>query len=96
MGRAAARRRIEPLADTSFHEAIVIAFHKIRASLPELAIDDLDTFADFFHQTVPGLACDSHKSEIVDSLLVALEESKAVHILPVRDGDRSELYRSLC
>ncbi len=76
-----ARCRLENLAGTPFYEAAQRAFKKTRSSLPESTLAYLAQFAKLFHQTTPGLADYRHKSEIFESLTIAIEDGKSAHIL---------------
>jgi predicted DNA-binding transcriptional regulator YafY len=74
------RRLLEPLAGTAFGEASGRAFQKIRATLGQGALDYVDCFGRLFHNTTLGAGDYARKTELVDGLLVAIEDRKAVHI----------------
>jgi len=75
-----ARRLMEPLAGTPFWEAAQRAFRKIRATLGGEALKYVDRFAGLFHQTMIGVSDYSKKAELVDQLLIAIEDRRAVFI----------------
>lgn len=83
-GEAAAlylgRKLLIPLAGTAFWKDLGNAFRKIRNILGESAEKYLDTFAPLFCQTPFGLHDYSEKSEFIDTLLRAMEESHAVKL----------------
>jgi proteasome accessory factor B len=74
------RRFLEPLAGTVFWEAAQRAFHKIRASLGKEALKYVDQFATVFHQTMVGVSDYSQKADLIDDLMVAIEDRRAVFI----------------
>lgn len=74
------RRFLEPLAGTMFWEAAQRAFRKIRASLGKGALKYVDHFASMFHQTMVGISDYSQKADLIDDLMVAIEERRAVFI----------------
>lgn len=90
-----ARRRLEPMTGTPFHEAACRAFQKIRATLSETARNYIDGLDRFFHQTTGGAADYSEKSEIFETLQVASEDQKAVHILYQSDHATEPAYRDV-
>jgi len=74
------RRFLEPLAGTVFWEAAQRAFRKIHASLGKGALKYVDQFATMFHQTMVGVSDYSKKADLIDNLMVAIEERRAVFI----------------
>ena len=74
------RRFLEPLAGTVFWEAAQRAFRKIRASLGKEALKYVDQFATVFHQTMVGVSDYSQKADLIDDLMVAIEDRRAVFI----------------
>jgi proteasome accessory factor B len=74
------RRFLEPLAGTVFWEAAQRAFRKIRASLGKGALKYVDQFATMFHQTMVGVSDYSEKADLIDDLMVAIEERRAMFI----------------
>jgi proteasome accessory factor B len=74
------RRFLEPLAGTVFWEAAQRAFKKIRASLGKDALKYVDQFATMFHQTAVGASDYSRKADLIDDLMVAIEDRRAVFI----------------
>ncbi len=76
----AGRRLLETLAGTPFAEPARAAFQKIRSILSESAIRYVDNLADKFCETSVGLSDYRGKYDIVDTLLLAIDEKKTVHI----------------
>jgi predicted DNA-binding transcriptional regulator YafY len=74
------RRFLEPLAGTLFWEAAQRAFRKIHATLGRQALEYLEQFHLLFHSTAFGAGDYSRKAELIDALMVAIEDRKAVHI----------------
>jgi proteasome accessory factor B len=74
------RRFLEPLAGTMFWEAAQRAFKKIRATLGKEALKYVDHFAAMFHQTMVGASDYSQKADLIDDLMVAIEDRRAVFI----------------
>jgi predicted DNA-binding transcriptional regulator YafY len=89
------RRLLDPLAGTLFWEAAQSAFRKIRASLGESTLKSLDKFKGAFHHKVFGSHDYSKKSELIDLLQVAIEDSKAVHILYQSERATEPAYRDV-
>ena len=79
------RRLLEPLMGTVFWQAARDAFRKIHAYLEPMPRAHLDKFAAMFGQTMIGTHDYSKKADLIDSLMEAIEESRAV----------SMTYRSL-
>ena len=75
------RKFLEPLAGTLFWDAAQRAFQKIRPSLGKPALDYLARLTDVFHPTTVGASDYTSKAELIDTLMVAIEDCKAVHIL---------------
>jgi predicted DNA-binding transcriptional regulator YafY len=75
------RRLLDPLAGTMFWEAAQNAFQKLRIAFGPKALDYLDRFGGFFHQTRIGVSDYAAKAELIDDLMVAIEDGKATHIL---------------
>jgi len=90
-----ARHRLDSLAGTPFYEAAQNAQRKIRSSLSENVLEYLARFSGFFHQTNPGLANYSAKSEIFESLMIGIEDGKAVHILYQSERATEPAYRDV-
>ncbi|MGA7698806.1 MAG: WYL domain-containing protein [Thermoguttaceae bacterium] len=74
------RRFLEPLAGTMFWEAAQRAFKKIRSTLGKEALKYVDRFAAVFHQTMVGASDYSQKAALIDDLMVAIEDRRAVFI----------------
>ncbi len=74
------RRFLEPLAGTMFWEAAQRAFKKIRATLGKEALKYVDQFAAMFHRTMVGAGDYSQKADLIDDLMVAIEDHRAVFI----------------
>jgi predicted DNA-binding transcriptional regulator YafY len=74
------RRFLEPLAGTRFWDASQRVFRKIRASLGKAALEYIESFGRVFHHTTVGASDYSRKAELIDDLMVAVEDRKAVHI----------------
>lgn len=74
------RRFLEPLAGTVFWDAAQRAFRKIRAMLGERALAYLEQCAGAFHATTVGAGDYARKSGLIDDLMLAVEDGKAVHI----------------
>ena len=74
------RRFLEPLAGTLFWEAANRALKKIRATLGNDAIDYVERFGPMFHQTTVGTSDYSKKAELIDTLMVGIEDRRAVFI----------------
>ena len=74
------RRFLEPLAGTVFWEAAGRAFRKVRATLGSDALAYIERFGAMFHRTRFGESDYSKKAELIDQLLVAIEDRRAVFI----------------
>ena len=74
------RHLLEPLAGTLFWNAAQRAFRKIHASLGNGATEILDRFSTLFHQTSRGTSDYSKKAELIDRLMIAIEDKRAVSI----------------
>ena len=74
------RRFLEPLAGTLFWDAAQCAFRKINAMLGKPALEYLEQFHLLFHSTAFGASDYSRKAELIDGLMVAIEDRRAVHI----------------
>ena len=74
------RRFLDPLAGTMFWEASQRAFRKIRGMLSAEALRYIDRFSGLFHQTTVGTADYSKQSATIDSLMVGIEDCRAVFI----------------
>jgi len=72
------RRLLEPLMGTIFWQAAREAFRKIQAVLEPVPRDYLDKFATMFCQTMVGTHDYSKKADLIDSLMQAIEDSRAV------------------
>jgi len=74
------RHLMEPLAGTPFWEAAHRAFKKIRATLGDGALKYIERFAGMFHQTTVGVSDYTKKAELIDELMVAIEDRRAVFL----------------
>ena len=74
------RRLLEPLAGTPFWDASQRAFRKIRTALGPSALRYIDRFAVIFHQTATGNSDYTEKTELVDRLVEAIEDRRAVFL----------------
>jgi proteasome accessory factor B len=75
------RRFLEPLAGTYLWEAAQSAFKKVRALLGPAALRYLDQMTANLHLTAIGTSDYSQQAELVDTLMQAIEERKAVILL---------------
>lgn len=75
------RMFLEPLAGTYLWDGAQSAFRKLRASLSEQALRHLNQLQPAFVQTTFGAGDCTHRAEIVDALLVAIEDSRTARIL---------------
>lgn len=75
------RRFLEPLAGTAIAEASNTAFDKIRSTLGSSAIDYIDQFDAFFHQTYQSIHDYSNRSEQYDTIRTAIEDRTVVDLL---------------
>lgn len=76
-----ARQFLEPLAGGAFAEAAEQVFAKIKSSLGQVSIEYLDRMLDLVRRTRVGGGDYRGKRELLEQLLFALDESKAVHVL---------------
>jgi len=74
------RRFLDPLAGTVFWDAAQRAFRMVRAMLSPAALKYLDKFAAVFHRTLVGTSDYSHKGELIDRLVMAMEDRRITHI----------------
>jgi proteasome accessory factor B len=74
------RRFMEPLAGTPMWEAARRAFKKIRACLPQSALDYLEKMGGQLHQTSVGASDYSQKSAIIEQLMIGIEDRRATLI----------------
>jgi predicted DNA-binding transcriptional regulator YafY len=72
------RRLLDPLVGTIFWQAAWEAFRKIQAVLEPVPREYLDKFAKMFCQTTIGMHDYTTKSDLIDSLMQAIEDSRAV------------------
>jgi predicted DNA-binding transcriptional regulator YafY len=72
------RRLMEPLMGTIFWQAAREAFRKIQAALEPVPREYIDKFATMFCQTMVGTHDYSKKSDMIDSLMQAIEDGRAV------------------
>ena len=72
------RHLLEPLMGTIFWQAAREAFRKIQAVLEPMPLSYLDKFATMFCQTMVGTHDYSKKSDLIDSLMQAIEDGRAV------------------
>jgi predicted DNA-binding transcriptional regulator YafY len=70
----------EPLAGTHLWEAAHRAQRKIRATLNEQGVKHLERLLQAFHYTKPGHNDYSRKSEMIDSLTLAIEDRKVISL----------------
>lgn len=89
------RRMLEPLAGTPFGEAAEDAFRKIRAALGPGALDYLRRFSAMFHETGLGHRDYAPKSELIDALRLAVEESMVARLLYRADSDANAIHRDV-
>lgn len=74
------RHLLEPLAGTLFWDGAQRAFRKIRASLGNGSTEILKRFSTLFHHTARGASDYSQKAELIDRLMLAIEDRRAVSI----------------
>jgi predicted DNA-binding transcriptional regulator YafY len=74
------RQFLEPLAGTTIWESMQSAFRKIRATLTPEALEYLARHEDLIHRKAAGISDYSRKDELIDALMIAIEDGKAVHI----------------
>ena len=74
------RHLLEPLAGTLFWDGAQRAFRKIRASLGDGASEIVERFSSLFHHTMRGVSDYSQKAELIDNLMLAIEDKRAVTI----------------
>ncbi len=74
------RRFLEPLAGTLFWEAAQSCMRKIQAGLGDGVLKYLEKMAPRFHATTTGVSDYTAKSEILDTLMIAIEDHRAVFI----------------
>ena len=74
------RRLLDPLAGTNFWQSAHSAFGKIRATLGEAALLQLDKVSRSFLQTMPGISDYSSKADLIDSLMLAIEDHKIAFV----------------
>jgi proteasome accessory factor B len=89
------RRLLDPLAGTPLGDGAQSAFKKIRSALTKSALDYLDRFATIVHHRAFGARDYSGKRDLIDALYLAIEESKAVHILYQSDRATEPAYRDV-
>jgi proteasome accessory factor B len=89
------RRLLDPLAGTVFWLAAQQAYQKVRAGLSDRVVRYLERFSCFFHHALTGIADYSAKSELIDALVRACEESKATHILYQSDRATEPAFRDV-
>ncbi len=75
------RHLLEPLAGTLFWDGAQRAFRKIRASLGDGASEIVERFSGLFHHTARGASDYSQKAELIDILMLAVEDRRAVSIV---------------
>jgi len=75
------RRLLGPLAGTPFEQAADNAFQKIRSTLGLMALDYLKRFDSFFHVVGAESRGYHRRSECVDALIEAVEESRSVRLV---------------
>jgi predicted DNA-binding transcriptional regulator YafY len=74
------RQLMESMAGTPLWDAANRAWRKIRGTLGETASNYLDRFSRLFHCTEAGHRDYASKAAILESLSIAIEDFKAVHI----------------
>ena len=74
------RQFLEPLAGTLFWESMRSAFRKIKATLTPNTLEYLARHEDLFHRKASGISDYARKDELIDALMIAIEDGKAVHI----------------
>lgn len=74
------RQLLESMAGTPFWAAAVRAWGKIRSTFGETAANYIDRFSQVFHCAEGGNLDYSTKAEILESLTIAIEDHKIVHI----------------
>ncbi len=75
------RRFLEPLAGTAIFDASKTAFDKIRSTLGSSAIDYIEQFDAFFHQTYQSIHDYSNRSDQYDAIRTAIEDRTVVDLL---------------
>lgn len=75
-----ARQLLESMAGTPFWSAANRAWRKVRSTLGQSASDYLDRFPRMFHCTQAGRRDYASKGDILESLTIAIDDYKAVHI----------------
>jgi predicted DNA-binding transcriptional regulator YafY len=86
---------LEPLAGTPFGDAARHAFQKIVAVLGQGALDYIERFSSVFHQTGIGLRDYASKSELIDALREAIEDSKEAQVRYRSEADSRATNRVL-
>ncbi|HEX6984210.1 MAG TPA: WYL domain-containing protein [Planctomycetaceae bacterium] len=74
------RRLLDPLAGTYLWEAAGRAFRKIRAHLGEPALRHLEKLGSAFHATAAGASDYARRTDLLDALLTACEDRRAVRL----------------
>lgn len=74
------RRFLEPLATTPFGMASKQAFDKLRTMLGKRANDYLRRFEPLFLQTNVGVSDYSQKGDVIDAIMTAIEDRRALSI----------------
>ena len=74
------RELMLPLAGTDFGAGAHSAFRKIRSALGDAAVKYLAKLGSVFHATLPGVSDYSNHTEIIDSLMIACEDSKVAFV----------------
>ncbi|MCI0540750.1 MAG: WYL domain-containing protein [Verrucomicrobiales bacterium] len=74
------RQFLEPLAGTDFFHGAQSAFAKIHATLGDAPLRHLEKLAAAFYHTTNGLADYSHKGELTDDLVRAIEDRRLTAI----------------
>jgi predicted DNA-binding transcriptional regulator YafY len=74
------RQLLESMAGTPFWSSANSAWRKIRSTLGETASNYLDRFARMFHCTEGAHRDYSSKASILESLTLAIEDYRAIHI----------------
>jgi len=89
------RRLLAPLAGTAFGDAARRAADKIRATLGRPALEYLDLFAGFFHATAFGSHDYARRNDVIDAVLVAVEDGRAVRLLYRSERETAPSHREV-
>lgn len=86
------RRFLEPLAGTALWDASQTAYQKIRASFGEPTLRYLEKLTTLVHFSRVGIGDYSTRSQILDTLMIALEDCRPTRLLyhSIRSGSAAE------